>query len=435
MEDYNHNRYSQLSHSYRKDIDFSSYEFDEKLTSKMKNWETYGLIRKDIQLNDNLTVLDILDVKNKKYIAYYTNLDFYVYADKKKENQFFNFYDLNYNLDDILENTFIKRQFLDWLKENQMYVKVYGKQQNFYLASLIHYHYEKLFEEFKQQIQTSKNKKKNFDYDYEIEDKYLINETEKSEDSSVVQYTKNKDIKIYNAKIIAKNSGGFLATIKGVTVFLPGSLAAANKIIDFDSYLNKEIPVMIENYTSQNNFFIVSNKKYLDYVLPYKVEELKQNLQKEYTGNITGFSDFGIFIEFDCYFTGFLHLTEMNRETKYNFINNKYQPNDEIKVRIKEIESPRKIILTQLDLTSDEIITLSQIKEKYLNSYVKGEVFKITNYGYFIYFSIEQTNFLGLLSKEYLKKIKYKDNLKLKQKLFLKISYVDCENKKIFLTF
>ena len=50
----------------------------------------------------------------------------------------------------------------------------------------------------------------------------------------------------YVANVLSRNKGGFIVEVMGVEAFLPGSLASANKIIDFDEYIGKEIPVMIE---------------------------------------------------------------------------------------------------------------------------------------------------------------------------------------------
>lgn len=57
-----------------------------------------------------------------------------------------------------------------------------------------------------------------------------------------------KTDKWFYVKVTNLVKGGYLALYKGhVRCFLPGSHAAANVIRDFNEYLNKEIPVMIEN--------------------------------------------------------------------------------------------------------------------------------------------------------------------------------------------
>ena len=59
-------------------------------------------------------------------------------------------------------------------------------------------------------------------------------------------YQEIKDSKkVYTAHVLERNKGGFLVEVNGLKGFLPGSLAAANRIIDFDVYLDTIIPVMV----------------------------------------------------------------------------------------------------------------------------------------------------------------------------------------------
>jgi hypothetical protein len=79
-----------------------------------------------------------------------------------------------------------------------------------------------------------------------------------------------KPTSAYTAKILTKNQGGFLVEVQGIKAFLPGSLAAANKIVNFDDYIGKEIYVMVEDYLAASDIFVVSYKKYLEHILPSK---------------------------------------------------------------------------------------------------------------------------------------------------------------------
>jgi len=114
----------------------------------------------------------------------------------------------------------------------------------------------------------------------------------------------------FNVTVTNLVKGGYLALYKNmVKCFLPGSHAAANVITDFDQYLDREIPVMIENYDSANDLYIVSYKKYIKETLPQRIHELE--FGKKYTGVMTVEPySFGIFVEIDNYFTGLLHQTE-----------------------------------------------------------------------------------------------------------------------------
>ena len=151
--------------------------------------------------------------------------------------------------------------------------------------------------------------------------------------------------KAYIAKINEANKGGFFVEVQGIEAFMPGSLAAPNKIIDFQSYVGKEIPVMIEDFLKELNSFIVSHKKYLAHILPAKMQEL--DLMKKYTGSITGTSKYGIFVEFNELFTGLLHTSKMDDDTKMTFNARKFSPGDPIEFYISEITKDNRIILTK----------------------------------------------------------------------------------------
>lgn len=148
----------------------------------------------------------------------------------------------------------------------------------------------------------------------------------------------------YTAKIIEANKGGFFVEVQGIDAFMPGSLAAPNKINDFQSYIGKEVVVMIEDFLKDMNSFIVSHKKYLTHILPIKIQEL--DITQQFQGTITGSSKYGIFIEFDM-FTGLLHTSKMDNETRELFDQRKIYAGDDISFYISEITKDNRIILTK----------------------------------------------------------------------------------------
>ena len=152
---------------------------------------------------------------------------------------------------------------------------------------------------------------------------------------------------IYTAHVLERNKGGFLVNVNGLRGFLPGSLAAANRILDFDLYLNKDIQVMVEDYLAESDMFIFSNKKYIKTMLPITIQKL--NKTEKYKGIVTGTSKFGIFVEFNTILTGLIHTTEMNKESVEEFRKGKWKPGAEIEFWVKEINNDNRIILTFVD--------------------------------------------------------------------------------------
>lgn len=201
----------------------------------------------------------------------------------------------------------------------------------------------------------------------------------------------------YIATVIEKNKGGFLVNVCGVEGFLPGGLAAANKIIDFDSYIGKTLMVMVEDYLQETKTFVFSNKKYLTKVLPSKMAEL--DLDKKYEGNVTGTSKYGVFIEFDEIFTGLLHTSKMSAETKENFTSRKIKPGDILSFWVKEISNDNRIIISEEDPTTKRV-EMEEFKTNNVGTVHSGKVIKNIPFGTLV--KIEK-DLVGLISKNEIK--------------------------------
>lgn len=233
-----------------------------------------------------------------------------------------------------------------------------------------------------------------------------------------------KPVNAYTAKVIRRNDGGFLVSVAGVEGFLPGSLAATNKIADFDSYVGKEIPVMVEDYLKDSNTFVFSNKKYVSFILPRKMEMLKTDAQ--YSGSITGTAKYGIFVEFDEIFTGLLHSSKMTLEMKDKFNAGAFKAGDEINFWIREITADKKIILTDED-PAIRHAEIEEFKEKNIGVIKGGEVISVKPFGTLV--KIEK-DIVGLISQKEIKNHKKKYNVG--DKIYVTIDRV--QNSKIFLS-
>jgi predicted RNA-binding protein with RPS1 domain len=148
----------------------------------------------------------------------------------------------------------------------------------------------------------------------------------------------------YTAKIIDKNRGGFITEIFGIRTFLPGALAAANKLTDFESLVGTDINVMIEDYMSEIDTFIVSYKKYVSFILPQKIKEIDNEIL--HTGVVTGSIRNGVFIEFDNMFTGMLHVNKMSPELSERHRNRKIANGEQIECWVRGAGNDNKLILT-----------------------------------------------------------------------------------------
>lgn len=209
----------------------------------------------------------------------------------------------------------------------------------------------------------------------------------------------------YYGTITGKNQGGFIIMVQGVNGFLPGSLAAANVVRDFDSMIGKQVPVMVEDYLQESSTFVFSYKKYLTHVLPSKIEDL--DLEAKYAGTITGLAKYGIFVEFDEIFTGLLHSSKMSPELKEKFKNFEFNAGDEIEFWIREITPDKKIILSDED-PSFRRRELEDFKEQNLGVIRGGEVVSIQPFGALIKL---QKDIVGLIAQKEIKMKKKRFNI------------------------
>ena len=142
----------------------------------------------------------------------------------------------------------------------------------------------------------------------------------------------------YSVKIESLCPGGFMVDLSGIKCFMPGSLAAANRILDFASYIGKTTFVMVETYDASREIFVVSFKKYLKRILGSKVDEL--SLTEKYTGKVTGSSHSGVFVEWEEIYTGLIPLNELGDEA------DKYRPGTQVTFYVSDIKNPNRIVLS-----------------------------------------------------------------------------------------
>ena len=352
-------------------------EYAQSLYDFMNGIET---VNKDITAGDILKVVELKVINNEVEILC-DNFDT-LYFEISKERKYFEMLGLT---QDSFTEWANAGNFKNYCKTHNIYALVENKEKR--KGSLYAAHLKTIADEFKKQI--------------------------------------SNPTLAYNAKILSKNQGGFLVEVQGIKAFLPGSLAAANKIVNFDDYLGKTVNVMIEDYLVPSNIFVVSYKKYLEYVLPSKLSQLERN--QTLKGTVTGTSKFGIFAEFNDIFTGLLHSSEMNPETLQKFTNGEFKSGSEITAWLKDIKD-NKLILTENDpmLKQNE---LENLRTKVEGEYRISTIVSIKNHGALL--EIEK-GVVGLLPIKEMKKTGKKLNVGDSLEVFIK--RVDTSTNKIYLT-
>lgn len=154
--------------------------------------------------------------------------------------------------------------------------------------------------------------------------------------------------KAYWAEVIETNRGGFVVEVAGtVRAFMPGSMAASNRITDYDSYLGKSMEVMVESFTEQNGF-VVSRKKYIQKLRPIKLRNYEDRLEDApntvYTGTVTGATLYGVYVELDEFITGMVHKTLASDELREAMRKGEVTPGTVLQVYGHKIENNRLIL-------------------------------------------------------------------------------------------
>ena len=178
-------------------------------------------------------------------------------------------------------------------------------------------------------------------------------------------------------------NGGYVVDVQGINCFMPGSLAGINKLSDFSSIVGEEIYVVPVSFSADRGTIVVSHRKYLQALIPNAIKSLKESIEEEKEGKVTGTAKYGVFVEFDQCLTGMIHNNDLDEETMNKFKSREIKPGDDIKFKVKDIISNNKITLTQKDVVN--INPWINISQRYnIPSTVEAVVKSRKDYGLFI---------------------------------------------------
>ena len=224
-------RYSNVEFGFGENI-WGTMVSDEEYINLISN---YTVVKKDVKNDDVLKIIRIESIVDNVYLNVLTDSYLNIEIDLRKEIEFFRG---NYNSEltcviDIIEYLELNREILNNLKVTINIVggRIIGSLWNSYVD----------------------DKKSEFDAilrEEKIHKKYGRKTTDVLNDNN----------KVYTCKILSRNEGGFFVDVNGVPAFLPGSLAGANKIIDFDSLIGTSLEVMLEDYLRESDTYVVSHK-------------------------------------------------------------------------------------------------------------------------------------------------------------------------------
>lgn len=180
----------------------------------------------------------------------------------------------------------------------------------------------------------------------------------------------------FNAVIEETNNGGYIVNIGGLKCFMPGSMAAAGIITDFQALLGKTLRVMVVNYIPDKGY-VVSYKKYLSTIMPKLVmEQLEVNMRV--SAKVTGLSKNGIFVQFndkdgEPTFSGLIYRDDMSPSMEEMFDEGVYMIGDVLYAFIHSINiEDGKVRIVLGDTTLEELEATGKLKPVGKKKHDKG---------------------------------------------------------------
>ena len=183
--------------------------------------------------------------------------------------------------------------------------------------------------------------------------------------------------------VISKTKGGLIVDCSGLETFLPGSQIDIKPIIDYDSYVGKnmEFKVVKINETIKNA--VVSHKALIESDLAEQREAIIASLEKGQVleGIVKNITDFGAFLDLGGV-DGLLYITDISWG-RISHPSEVLSLNQKISVVVLDFDENKKRIslgLKQLQPHPWEVLdnTISE------NSIVKGKIVNIEDYGAFL---------------------------------------------------
>lgn len=224
--------------------------------------------------------------------------------------------------------------------------------------------------------------------------------------------------------------GGYIVTINGVGCFMPGSLAGINKLADFGSIVGETMYVVPMSFSQQRGTIVVSHREYLKAMIPTRIEELKQNINAEITGQVTGSAKYGVFVEFNGCLTGMIHVNDLSPELSKRHKSREIQPGEDVTFKIKEIVTNEKIILTQLDKPA-KMDPWDGIEDRIkVPAQISGVIKSVKDYGVFV--EVEK-GLTGLLHVSELPEGLDIQTLNTGDSITVTVTRIESETRKIFL--
>jgi predicted RNA-binding protein with RPS1 domain len=191
---------------------------------------------------------------------------------------------------------------------------------------------------------------------------------------NIIQEIKEtKSATVYSAKIVKLVNETFHCKILNVVeCFMNVFEASPDLIEDPESYIGKEIPVVVTSVNGTNIY--VSHKKYIDVTQKSSLESLKELVANrvKVKGIITGVNDIGVFVKNEK-LIGLIYYNKLKRESFEQIKKGILSKGNEIEFYIDDVTPDGRCICTNMEITDFE----EKAKEDLLNKTHSGKIINI----------------------------------------------------------
>ncbi len=228
-------------------------------------------------------------------------------------------------------------------------------------------------------------------------------------------------------------SGGLVAIVNEVRVFIPASLVSDNYVGDLNKFKNEEITFLITEFNQRKNRVIGNRKVLVEKDKKEKLEKVFGDIQigDVFNGVVKNITEYGVFVNINGV-DGLVHISEMTwgrvRSPKHIV-----KPGQEVRVRVINFDKEKNKI--SLSMKFDDENPWNGVDEKYaVGTVVKGRVARMTEFGAFIELE-DGVDALLHVSQISIKHVeKPSDALKVNEVIEAKVTDVNLSEQKISLS-
>ncbi len=185
------------------------------------------------------------------------------------------------------------------------------------------------------------------------------------------------------AKIAARNKGGFDVNIGGLRAFCPLSQIALGKIDNPDQFIGQSYEFRVTELSDDGRRIVVSRAALLKEANASRAEETRRNIVPgaELSGTIKTITPFGAFVDLGG-IDGLLHVSEMSRR-RVTDPNEVVAVGQQVNVKVIKVEGDGKRI--SLSMKDQEPDPWSDVAERYpAGTQFSGRIVRTTDFGLFV---------------------------------------------------